>query len=120
LPRLATAAVIGAITVTALPAAAAAAPKLPAGHYTCTYYTYPIGVTFSNYMRVFAGKRYNADGSRKKKGKFVYRGNKIKFKSGPYKGVYYGKWETGSGTEKELHLYDPADDYHLQTCSRSE
>jgi hypothetical protein len=103
----------------AIPASATAKAKLPVGHYTCTYYTYPIGTTFSNSMRVFPGKRYNADGSRKKKGRFVFRGEKIKFKSGPYKGVYYGKWEKGAGSEKELHLYipDDDDDYAL-TCSR--
>ena len=100
-------------------AAATAVPKLPAGHYTCTYYVPSTGTTFSNFMRVWPDRSYNADGGRKKKGKFVYRGKKIVFRTGPYKGVYYGKWQRGNGTARELYLYDPKDDYHLLTCSRT-
>jgi hypothetical protein len=97
--RLAVICALLAITVPLAASAPAAAKSPPRGKYGCTI----SGSSFAGNLFILANNRYRVDSS--KRGRYRNRpGNKMRFPSGPYKGLYRGFWHRTDDGKVEIEL----------------
>ena len=102
---------ITTVVVSLLVAASAHAAGPKRGNYTCSDANYNVMAS----MQIVDKKTYRLNDGKKAKYKYSAAKHTLKFKSGDFKGVYYGFYDTHS---KTIDLRDPADDFYYGTCSR--
>src|SRR3954453_10770903 len=107
--RIAVLASMAAVAV-ALPVAVAEAAAPPKGTYDCHYIS---GRTFG-LISIVSGSKYQFN--RKKSGSYGSSGRKIKFRSGPMKGVWaHAEWKRGIHGLVYINLYDGSSYGHTDT-----
>jgi len=105
-----------------IPATAAHAASPPKGDYGCTYTTFS-GTFYAGQLNIVSGDKYKVN-KKKPKGTYSTRRKRIRFKTGPYSSLYYGRWSkvdfvTTSGFTYQIKLYGKKDDKEKLTCSRN-
>jgi hypothetical protein len=107
------------VILSMVPAAFAAAP--PRGNYGCTYSTFS-GTYYAGTLNIRTKSTYSVN--KKKKGKYSTKGKRIKFKTGDYRKLYFGKWSKvknvlDSGYSYKIELFGKKDRKQKLSCTRS-
>ena len=113
-------ALVALSALTSPSAAFAASP--PKGDYGCTYTTLS-GTFYAGQLNILSGSTYKVN-KKKPKGSYTTRRNRINFKTGAYRTLYYGRWSkvdfvTMPGFTYQIKLYGKKDGKEKLTCSRN-
>jgi hypothetical protein len=103
-----------------IPLSAAQAASPPKGDYGCTYTTFS-GTFFAGTLNILSKKAYSVNDEGE--GRYKTRKKRIKFKTGDYKTLYFGRWRkvdyvTTPGFTYQIKLYGKKDGEEKLTCSR--
>ena len=103
--------VLAAAASMALMSATPASAGMKKGDYACSYYT-SFGSNYAGTMNILSKKKYSVNDN--KPGKYTFKKGILNFKTGDYKGLYFGQRVSKSDVE----MYGFKDGEYYMTCSR--